>query len=56
MVISKDERFAILRRLAAVDALLGRLPFLPIMEGMGSRRAELDRERNEIMTKLADKA
>jgi hypothetical protein len=56
MAASKHERFAILRRLAAVEASLSRLPFLPAMEDIGSRRAELSRERAELMSKLADKA
>lgn len=56
MAASKDERFTLLRRLAIVEASLDRLPFLPILEGIGSRRAELSRERSEIMAQLADKA
>jgi hypothetical protein len=56
MAASKHDRFAILRRLATVEASLSRLPFLPVLAAIGSQRDELSRERAELMSKLNDKA
>jgi hypothetical protein len=56
MAAYKDELFSLLRRLATVETSLNRIPLLPILQGVSGRRAELSRERSEIMTQLADKA
>jgi hypothetical protein len=52
---SQDERFSDLRRLASIEVSLSRLPFLPSDEGSAKRRFELNRERTEIVARLAGK-
>ena len=51
----KENRFDDLRRLASIEGWLGRLPFLPGDVGSSLRRSELNRERSEIVARLADK-
>jgi hypothetical protein len=53
MGITDSERFTILRRLASINQELGQLAFLPREDGSKNRRTELDRERLEIVAKLA---
>jgi hypothetical protein len=56
MSATSDHRFTDLRRLAAIDASLGRLPFLPGDRGSTKYRFVLNQERSAIVARLAGKS